>query len=94
MATLREKIHCETKIRALLEESGLPEPDGVEYGHTCIRLFFEEPKVCLIIDIDEPPPGYEEVVEGDEMFDADDEDEPDPGYLGYQQNRPFDWEAN
>jgi hypothetical protein len=77
MATLRQKIQCETHVRELLEEHGLPEPDGVEYGHTCIRLFFDEPKVVLVVDIDEPPPGYEEGV-------YDYEQEPDRGYLEWQ----------
>jgi hypothetical protein len=83
MATLRQKIQAEAKMRELLAENGLPEPDGIEYGHTCIRLFFNEPKVALIIDIDEPPPGFEQVgvrLDGDEEPDLalayDDEDTP------------------
>ena len=54
MATLKEKIWVETQVRELLARNGLPEPDGVEYGYGCIRLFFEEPKTVLIVDIDEP----------------------------------------
>jgi hypothetical protein len=54
MATLRQKIMAEAKVRELLAENGLPEPDGVEYGFTCIRLFFDEPKTVLIVDLDEP----------------------------------------
>ena len=59
MATMSEKVETEIKVRELLKTYDLPQPDSVEYGHTCIRLFYEEPKVCLIIDIDEPPPGFE-----------------------------------
>lgn len=55
MATLEEKIKVETQVRELLEQNGMPQPDSVEYGHTCIRLFFEEPKTVLIVDIDPPP---------------------------------------
>jgi hypothetical protein len=55
MATLRQKIDCERQTRDFLEENGLPQPDAVEYGYTCIRLFFHDPKVVLVIDIDEPP---------------------------------------
>jgi hypothetical protein len=54
MATLAQKIEAETKMRELLEDSGLPQPDHVEYGFTCIRLFFEKTKTVVVIDIDEP----------------------------------------
>jgi hypothetical protein len=54
MATHNEKIRCERDAREFVKEYGLPEPDHVEYGHTCIRLFWEEPKTVLVIDIDDP----------------------------------------
>jgi hypothetical protein len=54
MATLAQKIEAETKMRNLLEEAGLPQPDHVEYGFTCIRLFFMETKTVVVIDIDKP----------------------------------------
>jgi hypothetical protein len=54
MATLAQKIEAETKMRELLEQSGLPQPDHVEYGFTCVRLFFEATKTVVVIDIDEP----------------------------------------
>ena len=54
MATLKEKIKVEVQVRSLLAQNGLPEPDGVEYGYTCIRLFFDEPKTVLVVDIDGP----------------------------------------
>lgn len=46
----------------------MPQPDEVEYGHTCIRFFWHEPKVVLVIDIDEPPEGFERV--GIDLADA------------------------
>ena len=55
MASLAEKIDCERQTRDFLEEHGLPQPDAVEYGYTCIRLIFHDPKVVLVIDIDAPP---------------------------------------
>jgi hypothetical protein len=55
MATLAQKIEAEKRMRDLLEEAGLPQPDRVEYGFTCIRLFFNSTKHVIIIDIDEPP---------------------------------------
>lgn len=54
VATLAQKIDTEKRAREMCEQNGLPQPDHVEYGFTCIRLFFEEPKVVLVIDIDEP----------------------------------------
>jgi hypothetical protein len=54
MATLAQKIQAEKRMRDLLEEGGLPQPDYVEYGFTCIRLFFEDTKTVVVIDIDDP----------------------------------------
>jgi hypothetical protein len=54
MATLAQKIEAEKRMRELLEQNDLPEPDYVEYGFTCIRVFFERPKLCVVIDIDDP----------------------------------------
>ena len=81
MATLQEKIRCERAAREMIREGGLPDPDRIEYGHTCIRLFWEETKVVLVVDIDDPPVGLDL---GDEsMEDLDDDgllydEEPDP----------------
>lgn len=54
MATLAQKIEAEKRLRDLLEQSGLPQPDWVEYGFTCIRFIFEETKTVVVIDIDQP----------------------------------------
>jgi hypothetical protein len=54
MATKAQKIEAEKRMRELLEEGGLPQPDHVEYGYTCIRLFFNDTKQVVVIDIDEP----------------------------------------
>ena len=54
MATLEQKIEAEKRMRTLLDESGLPQPDRVEYGFTCIRLFFDSTRQMVVIDIDEP----------------------------------------
>jgi hypothetical protein len=54
MASLEKKIEVEVKMKEFLRENGLPEPDAVEYGHGCIRLFFEDAKACVVVDIDEP----------------------------------------
>ncbi|MFL5821864.1 MAG: hypothetical protein ACJ764_00315, partial [Solirubrobacteraceae bacterium] len=77
-----QKIQCERDAREMLQKGGLPEPDRVEYGHSCIRLFWEETKVLLVVDIDEPPEGYDLVDEA--LEDLDDEDAEDP--------EDIDWE--
>jgi hypothetical protein len=59
MATLQQKIDAEVRVREMLADDGVPAPDEIEYGHTCIRCFWHEPKLVLVIDIDEPPPGFE-----------------------------------
>jgi hypothetical protein len=75
MATLAQKITAEHRMRELLEDNGLPAPDAVEYGDTCVRLFWREPKTCLVIDIDKPPPRWASV--GERLDDAWEDDEAD-----------------
>jgi hypothetical protein len=55
VATLRQKLNAEVRVRELIAQNGLPEPDEVEHGLTCIRLLWHESKVVLVIDIDTPP---------------------------------------
>jgi hypothetical protein len=54
MASLKEQIDAELKMRELLDDSGLPQPDRVEYGLTCIRMFWQDTKSVVVVDIDEP----------------------------------------
>ena len=53
MATLAQKHSAEQDFRALLEDHGLPQPDEVEYGETCIRALWHDEKLCVVVDIDE-----------------------------------------
>ncbi|MBV9817208.1 MAG: hypothetical protein JOZ07_02515 [Solirubrobacterales bacterium] len=53
MTTHQAKIDAEQRMRELLRSEAMPQPDAVEYGHTCIRFFFNECKTCVVIDIDE-----------------------------------------
>jgi hypothetical protein len=69
MATLAQKIEAEKRMRDLLEQGGLPQPDHVEYGFTCIRLFFEETKTILVIDLDEPE-DIERTIDAGDRVDA------------------------
>jgi hypothetical protein len=100
MATLKQKIKAEATMRELLRANGLPEPDGVEYGHGCIRLFFEEPKVALVVDIDNPEEDAKRWAEGNPrygggvweqdqaVYDVEDDDEYEGGY------EPGIWEVD
>ncbi len=38
---------------ALLEDSGLPLPDEVEYGTHCVRFLWLDRKVAVVVDLDE-----------------------------------------
>jgi hypothetical protein len=49
---LHTKIEAEHRMRELLESQGLPQPDEVEYGYSCVRFLFHESKTCLVIDLD------------------------------------------
>jgi hypothetical protein len=53
MATLAKKIEVESKVREMLDEQGMPEPDRIEYEYGCIRLFWTDSKVVLVVDIDD-----------------------------------------
>jgi hypothetical protein len=53
MTALARKIAAEKWMREWLEENGLPEPDFVEYGITCIRLFFNGIKHIVVLELDE-----------------------------------------
>lgn len=53
MATIDQKRLAERRMLALLEDSGLPLPDEVEYGAACVRLLWLDRKLAVIIDIDE-----------------------------------------
>lgn len=75
MATLAQKIQCEQNAREMLRSQDLPQPDRVEYGYTCIRLLWEKSKVVLVVDIDEPPEGFEPGSLYLDDVDADDEDQ-------------------
>jgi hypothetical protein len=60
MATLKQKIDAERRMRDLIDKERMPEPDRVEYGYTCIRLFWEAARAVVVVDIDPPPEGEAE----------------------------------
>ncbi|HUA03468.1 MAG TPA: hypothetical protein VMB27_06155 [Solirubrobacteraceae bacterium] len=65
MASLAQKIQAEKRMRDLLADNGMPQPDHVEYGFGCIRLFFESTKTVVVVDIDDPAGDAEDAIEGD-----------------------------
>jgi hypothetical protein len=50
--TLEAKIEAELRMRELLRSEGMPQPDEVEYGVTCVRFLFHESRTCVVIDLD------------------------------------------
>ncbi|MDE3130817.1 MAG: hypothetical protein KGL16_06650 [Acidobacteriota bacterium] len=44
---------AERRFMALLEDSGLPLPDEVEYGTACVRFLWLDRKVAVVIELDE-----------------------------------------
>jgi hypothetical protein len=83
MASLAEKIKCEARMRELLEQEGVPLPDEVEYGFGCIRLFFHDPKVVVVVDIDD----YSEIDEAIEKR-AESAEAEDTAAVKYQERGP------
>ncbi len=53
MAAITDHQAAERDIRELLETNGLPPPDDVEYHERSIVLLFVQPKVALVIDLDD-----------------------------------------
>ncbi len=51
--TSEEKLEAEHRLRDFLRTHNLPQPDAVEYGFACVRFYYDEPKTCLVLDLDE-----------------------------------------
>jgi hypothetical protein len=81
MATLEEKIHAELLLRSMVGKEGLPEPDHIEYGHTCIRAIWWESKLALVVDIDELGPEADSLEDlGLDPTDLGGEQRPEPEF--------------
>jgi hypothetical protein len=70
MTTLTHKIAAEVKIRELLAEQGIPEPDTIEYGEDCVRLFWDGPKVVLVVDLESDDADADAPVHGEVPLDS------------------------
>jgi hypothetical protein len=53
MAPIDQKQRAERRMLALLEDSGLPVPDEVEYGAASVRFLWIDRKVAVVIDLDD-----------------------------------------
>lgn len=53
MATIEQKIDAERRMRDLIDGADLSQPDRIEYGYTCIRLFWNVARTVIVVDIDE-----------------------------------------
>ena len=49
--------HAEPHFRALLDASGLPQPDEVAHLRRCLIFLWESSKSVVLIDLDELAPG-------------------------------------
>ena len=49
--------HAEAHFRALLEASGLPQPDEVAHLRRCLIFLWEGSKSVVLLDLDELAPG-------------------------------------
>jgi hypothetical protein len=47
------KRQAERRFLELLDDSGLPLPDEVEYGDNCVRFIWIDRKVVAVVDLDE-----------------------------------------
>jgi hypothetical protein len=56
MGTSSRQAEAEQRMRELLCDEGLPAPDRVEYEEDCIRLFFDETRTVVEIDLADAGP--------------------------------------
>jgi hypothetical protein len=47
------KRQAERRFLALLEDSGLPAPDEVQYAEHCVRFLWLDRKVVVVVDLDD-----------------------------------------
>lgn len=55
MAPLRDLEDAERRVRQLLDDARLPEPDEVDYGEDSIALIWFESKLIVCVDLTEEP---------------------------------------
>ena len=55
MTTLKDLQAAETSLRTLLDNAGLPEPDGIEYRESSIVARWHDSKAAVVVDLEEAP---------------------------------------
>lgn len=53
MAQIDLKQRAKLRFLGLIEDSGLPLPDEVEYGERCVRFAWTDAKVVVLVGLDE-----------------------------------------
>ncbi len=53
MAPIDVKRQAERRFLQLIDDSGLPQPDEVEYGENCVRFIWLDRKVVVVVDLDD-----------------------------------------
>jgi hypothetical protein len=53
MASIDRKEQCERRFMALLDDSGLPLPDEVEYGDDEVRFLWTDRRVAVVVDLED-----------------------------------------
>jgi len=53
MAPIDVKRQAERRFLQLMDDSGLPLPDEVEYGENCVRFRWLDLKVVVVVDLDD-----------------------------------------
>ncbi len=49
-------IQAEVDFRQLIASNDLPEPDEVEYSRGSVYFLWNEPKLAVAVDLDDPAP--------------------------------------
>jgi hypothetical protein len=49
---------AEAQFRALITSADLARPDDVEYTPDSLIFRWERPQVAVVVELDDPPPGY------------------------------------
>jgi hypothetical protein len=52
MAPTDQKEQAERRMRQMLEDYGLPEPDEVVHGERSIELLWHDRKVAVVVELD------------------------------------------
>jgi hypothetical protein len=49
-------VQAESQFRRLIESNDLPQPDDVEYTHDSVYFRWDEQKLVVAVDLDDPAP--------------------------------------